>query len=161
AFFARELLGDAAVGDTFQGAGAPADVAAGLVEITSKEGKATALAFPPRPGILPKPCRRDLHACSRFHPHGGEAKGEGWGRGRGRISVPSGGGALKGIGEKFQPDLQTGTANFSIPIALPPGRNGFQPSLNLVYSSGAGRGPLGVGWSLDVPRIARKVSQGI
>jgi len=36
AFFARELLGVASVGETFQGAGAPADVAAGLVQITSK-----------------------------------------------------------------------------------------------------------------------------
>jgi hypothetical protein len=36
AFFARELLGDASVGTTFQGAGATADQAAGLVQITSK-----------------------------------------------------------------------------------------------------------------------------
>lgn len=36
AFFARELLGVASVGATFQGAGAPADEAAGLVQITSK-----------------------------------------------------------------------------------------------------------------------------
>jgi hypothetical protein len=43
------------------------------------------------------------------------------------ISVPKGGGALSGIGETFSPDLHTGTGNFSVPIALPPGRNGFQP----------------------------------
>lgn len=36
AFFARALLGDAAVGTTFQGAGAAADQTAGLVQITSK-----------------------------------------------------------------------------------------------------------------------------
>jgi hypothetical protein len=36
AFFARELLGIASVGATFQGAGGPGDVAAGLVQITSK-----------------------------------------------------------------------------------------------------------------------------
>jgi hypothetical protein len=36
AFFARELDGDATVGDAFQGAGAPADVAAGRVTLTSK-----------------------------------------------------------------------------------------------------------------------------
>jgi dienelactone hydrolase len=36
AFFARELLGDASVGKTFLGAGATADQAAGLVQITSK-----------------------------------------------------------------------------------------------------------------------------
>src|SRR5580704_14340549 len=36
AFFARELLGDTSVGATFDGAGGPGDVAAGLVTITSK-----------------------------------------------------------------------------------------------------------------------------
>jgi hypothetical protein len=47
------------------------------------------------------------------------------------ISLPKGEGALHGIGEKFSPDLFTGTGNFTIPIALPPGRNGFQPQLSL------------------------------
>ena len=46
------------------------------------------------------------------------------------ISIPKGGGALPGIGEKFSPDLFTGTGNFTVPVALPPGRNGFQPQLN-------------------------------
>ena len=36
AFFARELLGDASVGPSFDGAGAKLDVAAGLVTIQSK-----------------------------------------------------------------------------------------------------------------------------
>jgi hypothetical protein len=36
AFFARELLDDASVGATFDGAGGPEDVAAGLVTISSK-----------------------------------------------------------------------------------------------------------------------------
>lgn len=40
------------------------------------------------------------------------------------IATPKGGGALEGIGEKFSPDLYTGTGSFSVPIALPPGRNG-------------------------------------
>jgi hypothetical protein len=40
------------------------------------------------------------------------------------INVPQGGGALHGLGEKFSPDLHTGTGNFSIPITLPAGRNG-------------------------------------
>jgi hypothetical protein len=35
AFFARELLGDVSVGETFDGAGAQADVASGLIQITS------------------------------------------------------------------------------------------------------------------------------
>src|SRR5687768_3674750 len=77
------------------------------------------------------------------------------------ISLPKGGGAQHGIGETFSPDLHTGTGNFTVPIALPPGRNGFQPQLNLVYSTGNGNGPFGLGWSLSIPGVSRKTSRGI
>src|SRR5215211_3348162 len=77
------------------------------------------------------------------------------------ISLPKGGGALKGIGEKFSPDLYTGTGNFTVPITLPPGRNGFQPELSLVYSTGNGNGLFGLGWSLSVPGVSRKTSKGV
>jgi Salmonella virulence plasmid 65kDa B protein len=76
------------------------------------------------------------------------------------ISLPKGGGALHGIGEKFAPDLHTGTRNFTVPIALPPERNGFQPQLNLVYSTGTGNGPYGLGWGLSIPGVSRKTSKG-
>jgi hypothetical protein len=75
------------------------------------------------------------------------------------ISSPKGGGSLHGIGEKFSPDLFTGTGNYTVPIALPPGRNGFQPQLNLVYSTG--NEPFGMGWALSVPGVSRKTSKGI
>jgi hypothetical protein len=77
------------------------------------------------------------------------------------ISTPQGGGALHGIGETFSPDLHTGTGNFTVPIAMPPGRNGFQPQLSLVYSTGNGNGPYGLGWSLTIPGVSRKTSKGI
>src|SRR5256885_11455664 len=77
------------------------------------------------------------------------------------ISLPKGGGALQGIGEKFSPDLFTGTGNFTVPIALPPGRNGFQPELNLVYSTGNGNGPFGLGWGLSIPGVSRKTTKGV
>ncbi|MCI0723917.1 MAG: FG-GAP-like repeat-containing protein [Acidobacteria bacterium] len=77
------------------------------------------------------------------------------------ISLPTGGGALSGIGETFAPDLHTGTGNFTVPIALPPGRNGFQPELNLVYSTGNGNSPFGLGWSLSIPGVSRKTSKGV
>lgn len=77
------------------------------------------------------------------------------------ISLPQGGGALSGIGEKFSPDLHTGTGNFTVPIALPPGRNGFQPELSLVYSTGNGNSPFGLGWNLSIPGISRKTSDGV
>jgi RHS repeat-associated protein len=77
------------------------------------------------------------------------------------ISLPQGGGALHGLGETFSPDLQTGTGNFSVPIALPSGRNGFQPQLRLGYSTGSGNGPFGLGWSVSIPGVSRKTSQGV
>jgi RHS repeat-associated protein len=77
------------------------------------------------------------------------------------ITLPKGGGAQRGLGEKFSPDLHTGTGNFTVPIALPPGRNGFQPQLNLVYSTGNGNGLFGIGWNLSIPGVTRKTSHGI
>ncbi len=68
---------------------------------------------------------------------------------------------MHGLGEKFSPDLHTGTGNFTVPIALPPGRNGFQPQLNLVYSTGNGNGPFGLGWSLSIPGVARQTARGV
>src|SRR5215470_11493826 len=77
------------------------------------------------------------------------------------LSLPQGGGALQGIGEKFSPDLFTGTGNFALPIALLPGRNGFQPQLSLVYSTGNGGGVFGLGWALSIPGVSRKTSKGV
>ena len=77
------------------------------------------------------------------------------------ISLPKGGGALSGIGEKFSPDLHTGTGNFTVPVNLPSGRNGFQPELNLLYSTGHGNGSFGLGWSLNIPGVTRKTSAGV
>ena len=70
------------------------------------------------------------------------------------ISLPKGGGAVAGMGESFSPDLFTGTGNFTVSIAVPPGRNGLQPSLTLGYSTGSG--PFGLGWNISLPGVARK-----
>ena len=77
------------------------------------------------------------------------------------LSTPKAGGALKGLGEKFSPDLFTGTGNFSIPIEVPAGRNGMQPSLQLSYSTGQGNGGFGLGWALSVPGVSRSTSRGL
>lgn len=68
---------------------------------------------------------------------------------------------MKGLGEKFSPDLHTGTGNFSIPISLPPGRNGFQPEISLSFSTGQGNDVFGLGWKLSVPGVSRKTSDGV
>lgn len=45
------------------------------------------------------------------------------------VSLPKGGGAIRGMGEKFGVNPVTGTASFSVPIAISPGRSGFGPQL--------------------------------
>ncbi len=42
-----------------------------------------------------------------------------------------------------------GAASYEIPIAVPPGRRGMQPGVSLNYSSRAGNGIAGMGWSLS------------
>jgi hypothetical protein len=77
------------------------------------------------------------------------------------ISLPKGGGAVKGIGEKFAANPVTGTGAMTVPIATSPGRSGFGPQLTLSYDSGAGNGPFGFGWSLSLPAITRKTDKGL
>src|SRR5213080_483205 len=77
------------------------------------------------------------------------------------MSLPKGGGAIRGIGEKFAANPVTGTGSMSVPIATSPGRSGFGPQLALSYDSGAGNGPFGFGWSLSLPSITRKTDKGL
>jgi RHS repeat-associated protein len=77
------------------------------------------------------------------------------------ISLPKGGGAIRGIGEKFAANPVTGTGSMSVPIAVSPGRAGFGPQLSLNYDSGSGNGPFGLGWSLSLPSIRRKTDKGL
>ena len=77
------------------------------------------------------------------------------------LSLPKGGGAIKGIGEKFAANPVTGTGSMTIPVATSPGRAGFGPQLSLSYDSGAGNGPFGLGWNLPLPAITRKTDKGL
>ena len=77
------------------------------------------------------------------------------------VSLPKGGGAIRGIGEKFAANPVTGTGSMSVPIAVSPGRSGFGPQLSLSYDSGSGNGPFGFGWSLSLPSITRKTDKGL
>ena len=77
------------------------------------------------------------------------------------VSLPKGGGAIRGIGEKFAANPVTGTAAMSVPLATSPGRSGFGPQLSLSYDSGAGNGPFGWGWNLSLPAITRKTDKGL
>lgn len=76
-----------------------------------------------------------------------------------QISLPKGGGALKGIDEKFSVNTSNGTTSLSIPLPITEGRNGFQPLLSLDYNSGSGNSPFGLGWNLTLPAIQRKTEK--
>src|SRR5215203_3634285 len=77
------------------------------------------------------------------------------------ISLPKGGGAIRGMGEKFSANPVTGSGSLSVPIYSSPGRSGFGPELSLSYDSGTGNGPFGFGWSLSIPSITRQTDKGL
>src|SRR5439155_17523451 len=78
-----------------------------------------------------------------------------------QLNLPKGGGAIRGIGEKFAANPVTGTGSLTVPIYASPGRSGFGPQLSLSYDSGSGNGPFGFGWSLGLPAITRKTDKGL
>src|SRR5450755_849369 len=52
------------------------------------------------------------------------------------VSLPKGGGAIRGMGEKFASNPVTGTGSMTVPIATSQGRSGFGPQFFLSYDSG-------------------------
>ena len=48
-----------------------------------------------------------------------------------QLSLPKGGGALRGVDEKFAANLITGTGSLTVPLATSAGRAGFGPQLSL------------------------------
>ncbi|KAH7186850.1 SpvB domain-containing protein [Fusarium oxysporum] len=80
------------------------------------------------------------------------------------ISLPKGGGAIRGIGEKFSVNLCTGTASISFPVLTTlAARQNMQPDLSLSYDSGGGNGIFGLGWHLSgsTGAIMRKTARGL
>jgi len=67
---------------------------------------------------------------------------------------------MEGLGEKFQPQINTGNFTYQIPLKLPPIRGGA-PSLALEYNPGDENGPLGLGWALRIPCIQRQTDKGL
>jgi len=77
------------------------------------------------------------------------------------ISLPQGGGAVRGIDEKFAANPVTGAGALTIPIATSKGRSGFGPQLSLSYDSSGSNGLFGFGWNLSLPSITRRTDKGL
>ena len=77
------------------------------------------------------------------------------------ITLPKGGGAIRGMDEKLSVNSATGSGTQSIPLFVSPGRSGFGPSLSISYDSSEGNGSFGLGWNLSVPSIRRKTARGV
>ncbi len=75
------------------------------------------------------------------------------------ITLPKGGGALRGIDEKFTVNAVNGTGGLEIAVPLTPGRGGFTPALGLSYNSGGGNSEFGLGWGLSLPAIQRRTDK--
>ncbi len=58
-------------------------------------------------------------------------------------------------------DPNTGAANVSVPIEVPPGRNGMAPNLALTYNSNKRNGWIGVGWNIKTSFIQRNTKWGL
>ena len=68
------------------------------------------------------------------------------------MALPSGGALAQQTVAGVMPGAlavdESGSAAYSLPLSVPPGVAGMEPSLSLVYNSRGGNGILGVGWSL-------------
>ena len=77
------------------------------------------------------------------------------------LSVPGGPGSVQGLGESFEVTLNSGSVTETVALELPPGTAGMTPRLALVYDSGAGNGPVGLGWALSVPTVQVQTDKGL
>lgn len=77
------------------------------------------------------------------------------------LALPKGGGAIRGIGEKFNFNAVTGTGSWSVPVFTSPCRGDAHPQLSVQYNSGSGNGPFGLGWDLGVASVSRRTSKHI
>jgi len=59
-------------------------------------------------------------------------------------------------------DHQTGALTYEYPLTVPPGRNGLQPQLSLVYNNQDQKqnSIVGYGWSFSIPSIERTLTYG-
>lgn len=106
----------------------------------------------------PKESEKTINNIPSSQPQPGKADNDKFFIQSPSITLPKGGGAIKSIDEKFSVNAVNGTSSFSIPLPASIAR-GFGSPLTLNYSSGAGNGIFGMGWSLNIPSIKRKTEK--
>ena len=77
------------------------------------------------------------------------------------LALPTGAGSVQSAGQTFAANPQTGTGSYAIPIHAPPGHAGLAPAISLSYSTHAGNGVAGLGWSLGLASVARRTDRGL
>ena len=78
------------------------------------------------------------------------------------LVLPKGPGSLGGIGENVSANLNMGLMNYPIKVIFPEGRGKFTPSVGISYSSSAGSGVMGIGWSISAgDRVERLTVRGL
>jgi YD repeat-containing protein len=65
------------------------------------------------------------------------------------------------MGEAVSAEPSTGTFAIEVPVVVPPGPRGFEPDVTIRYSSCSGNGPIGLGWFMAIPEIARRTDHGL
>ncbi|MEU7825751.1 SpvB/TcaC N-terminal domain-containing protein [Catellatospora sp. NPDC049133] len=121
-------------------------------------------SYPTSPQAAPSgpPAQRSGEPAAPAGPVSGAGPSGGEGAvGLPTINLPQGGGAVRGLGEKFAANPVTGTGSLSVPLHLSKGRAGFGPNLSLSYDSGRGNGPFGLGWGLSLPAVSRRTDKGL
>jgi RHS repeat-associated protein len=77
------------------------------------------------------------------------------------FSLPDGPGSIEGIGDDVAVNPNMGAMSYAVPIQVPEGHTGMTPDIGLSYSSAAGNGIAGMGWSIPVHSIERLTLRGV
>jgi Salmonella virulence plasmid 65kDa B protein len=75
------------------------------------------------------------------------------------LSLPKGGGAIRGIGEKFATNPLMGTNSMTLPLFTTPGSFDFGPQLSLSRDSGAAKVALNIGGQMSLSDIIRRTDK--
>jgi RHS repeat-associated protein len=76
------------------------------------------------------------------------------------VKLPDGPGSIRGLSDEANVDVFSGQVSYSMPIEVP-SAHGSAPTLSISYSGQLGNGPLGVGWTLGLPKIERTTRRGV